>query len=147
MKDKIIVITGGAKGLGRALAQAFVSKEAKVVVSDIDEAALTTLAQELPITTVVADVTQEQDVMALSKKVLEMFGRYDVWINNAGLWIPPMPLENMDLEKVKKMFEVNVFGTIHGMRIALTEMKKQNHGTIVNIISTTAFDKQYLLFT
>ncbi len=130
LQNAVVVITGGAKGLGNEMAKILVSKGAKVVLCDKDEAE----------GVIKADVTKESELLDVAKKAVEEFGHIDLWINNAGIWMPPETLESIDLEKARKLFDVNVFGTIDGMRTAIRQMKIQKSGTIMNIISTTAFD-------
>ncbi len=140
LSNQIIVITGGAKGLGYAMTKLFVEKGAQVVITGTDEAKLNEVVNELNVTSFKSDVTNESEVKMLAQHVVSKFGRIDMWINNAGLWMPPEPLENISLEKAQKLFQTNFFGYIHGMRAAISQMKEQGNGTIVNIISTIAFD-------
>ncbi|MCF7865294.1 MAG: SDR family oxidoreductase [Candidatus Pacebacteria bacterium] len=128
LKDKVIVITGGAGGLGKAVANILIEKEAHVVICDIAGASHQ------------ADVTKESDLQRVAEDVFSKFGRIDVWINNAGIWLPRENIENTSMEKANKLFQVNVFGTMYGIRSALKFMKPSGSGTIMNIISTTAFD-------
>jgi 3-oxoacyl-[acyl-carrier protein] reductase len=143
LEHKIVVITGGAKGLGYALAEAFVAHNATVVMCDIDEVQLkqaeTTLSSS-NIATYVLDVTQEKEVNMVTENIIKRFGRIDIWINNAGIWMPNEPVEQINLEKAQQLFQINVFGYVHGMRAAAPCMKLQQSGSIINIISTTAFD-------
>jgi NAD(P)-dependent dehydrogenase (short-subunit alcohol dehydrogenase family) len=150
--SNVIVITGGAKGLGKAMAKTFIEKGAiKIAICDKNKDELEQTIRELGANIIgfSADTTNEADMSDFAKKVVSKFGRIDIWINNAGVWMPPQPLEDIDLAKAKNLFQVNVFGTIHGMRVAIRQMKSQQNigmtgagtsGTIVNIISTTAFD-------
>ncbi len=141
ISNKVVVITGGAKGLGRAMASGFVKKGARVVIFDRDKEALQLAVDGLDITGFVVDVTSEVEVMTFANKVASAFGRIDIWINNAGIWMPQDILEDVNLEKAQELFQINVFGTIHGTRAAVRQMKLQRgEGTIVNIVSTTAFD-------
>lgn len=140
IKDKVVVITGGAKGLGKSLSKAVLEMGARVVICDNNEAELAATSKDLGITGILADVTSEPEISEVTKKVVTMFGRIDVWINNAGVWMPPVSLEDVDLQKAKELFEINVGGTIIGMRTAIKQMKSQKSGMIVNIVSTTAFD-------
>jgi hypothetical protein len=82
-------------------------------------------------------VAKEEDVELLAAYAVKEFGCIDLWINNAGIWLPHASIEDTDLKKVQEMFLVNVFGTMNGSKIALTQMRKQGHGTVVNIISTS----------
>ena len=120
LKDKTIAITGGTKGLGKAMNELLTSKGAKVSVCSRTD----------------YDVTDESALTTFADKI----GNIDIWINNAGVWLPPLPIESLDIEKAKKLIDINLFGTINGTRVAVRQMKKQGGGTIVNIISTTAFD-------
>jgi uncharacterized protein len=140
IKDSVVVITGGAKGLGKSLVKSFSSKGAHVVMCDKNITELDSTSKDLGVTGIPADVTNEADLSEVLKKVILQFGHVDIWVNNAGVWMPPVAIENVDMEKARKLFEINVFGTIHGIRTASKQMKLQNNGTIVNIVSTTAFD-------
>lgn len=176
LKGKIIVITGGARGLGKAMADILVQKQAQVIVCDIGvpadhshrhgldhdslgqnstspaDADGADIILENPGVTVhitqkkegllehQADVTKEDDLQCVADDAFLKFGKIDIWINNAGIWMPKEDLEQVNIEKAKKLFKVNVMGTMNGMRSALKHMKPQKSGVIVNIISTTAFD-------
>ena len=135
LKEKVVVITGGTKGLGRALAEIFRERGAQVIVGanlikDVED--------QGNILTVRADVTNEADVVRLAEEVIKKFGRIDVWVNNAGIWLAHAPIEEMDMKRVHDMIEVNLFGTMYGSKAALIQMRKQGSGTIVNILSTSA---------
>ncbi len=137
LKEKVVVITGGTKGLGKALAEIFREKSAHVIVG-------ANLIQDTEdrgdIVAVRADVTNEADVVRLAEEVIKKFGRIDVWVNNAGIWLPHAPIEEMDMKRVHDMIEVNLFGTMYGSKAALIQMRKQGSGTIINIISTSALE-------
>ena len=137
LKDKVVVITGSSGGLGLSLAKLLVLKGARVVISSRDEKKLCQVGKEMNILSVVADVTNEEEVSSLATIVTAEYGRIDYWINNAGIWVPHSSIEEMDIKKVHDMLEVNLFGTIYGSKHALMRMKKQGNGTIVNIISTS----------
>ncbi len=140
LKDTVVIITGGTAGIGYALAKAFKNEGAHVVIcADVAEH-VKNVSGELGVTGIVADVTKESDIENLVAKVTEQFGRIDIWINNAGIFHMFDPNEPFDNEKAHKIFEVNVFGTIHGSRIALKQMKQAGSGMIVNILSSIALD-------
>ena len=133
--NKVIVITGANRGLGKVMADIFKLKGGTVVVSDIE-------GDNVDIK---ADVTKESDVKAITNYAINKYGRIDIWINNAGIWMPVSLIEEIDLQKAQKLFQVNFFGTLNGMRSAVLQMKRQESndssgGMIVNIISTTAID-------
>jgi NAD(P)-dependent dehydrogenase (short-subunit alcohol dehydrogenase family) len=136
LKNKVIIITGGTKGLGATLASYFVKEEARVVVCSRNEEEFKNIPEE--IFCVRADVTKEDDLTNLLEKTIEKFGCLDIWINNAGIWLPHNKAEDFGMEKVKNMFDVNVFGLMNGSRVALRYMKEKGNGLIVNIISDSA---------
>lgn len=136
LKNKVVIITGGTKGLGREMALSFLKEGSSVVVCSRNKEELDKL--ETGILGVVADVTKEEEVENLAKTTLEKFGRIDIWVNNAGVWLPHASAEEFDMNKVRKMFDVNVFGLMNGSRVAIREMKKNKSGVIVNIISDSA---------
>ena len=138
LKDKIVVVTGGTRGLGRALSFCFLKNGAKVVVCSKKEEELKNL--EEGIWGIKADVTKENELQKIVDFVKEKFGKLDIWINNAGIWLPHLPIEETDWEKAHDLMEVNLFGTVYGSKVALAQMRKQGFGTIINILSTSALD-------
>ena len=150
MQDKVVVITGASRGLGKSLANVLASKGAKLVISgrnkkDLEGVAkgiASKITKKTEALAVVADITKENEVIHIADIAVEKFGRIDVWINNAGVWLPKMPIEKIDMKKAHELLEVNLFGTIYGARAAITAMKKRGDrigdGMIVNIISTSA---------
>ncbi|MCR4328732.1 MAG: SDR family oxidoreductase [Patescibacteria group bacterium] len=140
LKDKVIVITGGSSGLGEVMAQAFIKEGSKMVISSRSEKKLKEVSQKIKVESFVADVTDEKQVNNLRDFAVQKFGRIDIWINNAGIWIPYRPIEQMDSRRVHAMFEVNVFGAMYGSKTALIQMRAQHSGTIMNILSTSALE-------
>lgn len=137
LQDKVVVITGSTKGLGKALAVLCISEGARVVISARDTLEVEQTALELGAIGIVADVTQEADLKHLVEQTVQQFGTIDIWINNAGVWLPHCYIEENDMERVKKMFDVNVFGLMKACSAALVYMKPRKQGTIVNICSTS----------
>jgi NAD(P)-dependent dehydrogenase (short-subunit alcohol dehydrogenase family) len=140
LRDKVIVITGGSKGFGKALACLFISEGAHVVISDNDKEALDKTSRDLLIDKFVADVTFAEDVKKLGEYAFKKYGVIDIWVNNAGIQIAPSPIEDADVKKVKQLFDVNLFGYLYGCQTALSYMKKQGHGVIININSTAGLE-------
>ena len=136
LEDKIVVITGGTKGLGKALALSFLKNGSKIVVCSRNEDELINLEKD--ILGIKADVTKEDELQKVINFIKEKFGKLDIWINNAGIWLPHSLSEDFDMDKVKEMFDVNVFGSMNGSRVALRFIKKQGFGSILNIISDSA---------
>lgn len=136
ISDKVIVITGGSKGLGAALTTIFANKNNKVVV--ISRSVNKKYFKSKKIFSMKVDVTQEKEVKTATSKIVKKYGHIDIWINNAGLWMSHAKIENIDQEKFHKLIEVNLFGTVYGSKQALIQMKKQKVGVIVNILSSSA---------
>lgn len=135
LKDKVVVITGGSKGFGKALAEAFLTEGAKVVICSDHKDGVEATAKEIGALGIYADVTKEEDLKILADKTIEKYGALDIWINNAGRWMAEENADSTYMDKVKRMFDVNVFGLMNGLRIALEYMEKKNSGTIINILS------------
>ncbi len=137
LSQAVVVITGGTKGLGKSLAEGFLKQGAQVVVSarSVVGGGENGNPQAWYIS---GDVTKETDIQHLADEVVDRYGQIDIWINNAGIWLPKMPIATVDMEQAHAMMEVNLFGTVYGSRVALAQMSVQNHGTILNIISNSA---------
>lgn len=140
LHGQVCVITGAARGIGLATAQALTSKGAKVVLVDVDAAALALARPSLPADqtlTVVADITRAADVARIVEETTAHWGNLAVWVNNAGLarhrWIPDYTESEIDL-----MLAVNLKGTILGSQAALRAMMPNRQGHIINVISTAS---------
>jgi NADP-dependent 3-hydroxy acid dehydrogenase YdfG len=140
LKDKIIVITGASQGFGKALAKALKQENAQVVISGHDKKNLEATAKELSVDHFLADVTSFDNVKKLGEYAIEKYGKIDFWINNAGIQIAPSFVEEVNIEKLHYLFDVNFFGYFYGCQIALSQMKKQKSGVIININSTAGLD-------
>jgi len=139
LKEKVIIITGAAGGIGSATARLFAERGAILVLIDIQREKLKELGEALKNSgtkamTVEHDVTDSESWESLMEKVVKEFGKIDVLINNAGV-IQPGPAEVIKLDEVKHQISVNLLGTIYGCRAALRIMKQQNFGKIVNVAS------------
>ena len=137
LKDKVIVVTGAAKGLGRALAEEAKKEGARVVLCDISPET-DAVARSLGAVGVAADVRDEVQVRGVAEAAVSQFGRIDVWINNAGLWTPYTPSDEIGVERVRDLMDVNFFGVFNGCRAAIRQMKEQGSGIIVNVLSIRA---------
>lgn len=135
LKDASVVITGGARGLGAALARELVARGAQVLISDIDSTDLSDLGVELESPTMHCNVTDRDQVEALGRAAMEEWGKIDIWINNAGIWTAYTPAENVDFGKAHQLIEVNYFGLAYGMLEAVKHMRGLKRGIINNIIS------------
>ena len=140
LKDKIIIITGASQGFGKALAKALKQEKAQVVISSHDKENLEKTANELSVDYFLADVTSFDNVKELGEYTVEKYGKMDFWINNAGIQIAPSFVEDVDIKKLHNLFEINFFGYFYGCQIALSQMKKQKGGVVININSTAGLD-------
>jgi NAD(P)-dependent dehydrogenase (short-subunit alcohol dehydrogenase family) len=121
-KDKVVVITGSATGIGFSLAKQFAGDGARVVISglpgdDISGAIEKLRAQGIATVGLPCDVTQRGDVEQLAAFVLETFGQVDVLVNNAGVAQLPAPIIEMDLEAFRRVYEVNIYGVLNCIQV------------------------------
>lgn len=135
LKDAKVVLTGGARGLGAEIARALVARGAQVLISDLDSVELSDLGIELDMPSMHCNVTDRDQVEALGRAAMEEWGQIDLWINNAGVWMPYSPVENVDFNKAHQLIEVNYFGTAYGMVEAIKHMREKGAGIILNILS------------
>ncbi len=139
VKDKVAIITGGAGGLGRAEASLLAKEGAKVVISDIDEASIESVAAEInaqggKAISVKHDVTSEAEWSKVMHRTLEQFGRLDVLVNNAGV-ILYKRIEDISLTEWRWLMSVNLDGVFLGTKFAIEAMKRTRGGSIINIAS------------
>lgn len=135
----VAVITGGASGIGLAMARAFASRGSRLVLADIDEAALADAEAELSSTadvmTSVTDVTDAHAVEALASDVFDRFGEVNILCNNAGV-ATYGPLAESSLEEWKWVMDINVWGVVHGISAFVPRMLETGRpGHVVNTAS------------
>ncbi|MFB4168216.1 SDR family NAD(P)-dependent oxidoreductase [Virgibacillus sp. JSM 102003] len=144
MNDKVVLITGGAGGIGRATAQLFLDKGAKVVLVDINQEALDNAknalnAEDDRIKVVQANVTDEDNVKNYVKQTVDTFGRIDVFFNNAGVNGPFEMIKDLEKEKFEQIMNINVMGVFLGLKHVIRQMETQGHGSIINTASNAAY--------
>lgn len=144
LNDKVIVVTGAASGIGKAIALELARQGAAVVVADLrvpDDTVHAITAAGGRALGLAADVTQPGQVQTMVARTLEVLGRLDGLVNNAGIYssIVPRPFEQIDLDAWRRLFEVNVFGVMTCCQAVVPHMKSVGGGRIVNIISGTPF--------
>lgn len=138
LENKVAIVTGSSRGIGRAAAILFAQEGARVVVNykdDVDAAqeVVDSIGHENALL-VQADVSQEDDVKRLVSTTLERFGRIDILVNNAGILIPK-PFDEITRDIWDRTLNSNALGAYHCIRAVSGEMKKQKYGKIVNVTS------------
>jgi 3-oxoacyl-[acyl-carrier protein] reductase len=139
LKDKVCIITGAGQGIGEAYARRFAQEGAKVVVSDINAEKGADVAQSIGGSAVFerVDVSSEDDTKRCARAVHERFGRIDVLLNNAAIFYG-IDNRNYSYEYLRKIFDVNYFGTWLMSRAVFPYMQEKNSGVIINQSSTAA---------
>jgi D-sorbitol dehydrogenase (acceptor) len=137
LKDKIAVITGGARGIGRAIAERYVAEGARVAVADllIDEAEQTASAIGPEAFAVAVDVTRRDSIAAMVDAVMEWAGRIDILVNGAGIF-DMAPLTEISEQHFDKQFAVNVKGLLFTTQAVTDRMVAAGHGgKVINFSS------------
>ena len=139
LSERVIIVTGGAQGIGRAIAQRLHEEGATIVIADLQghEAA----AAELGGLGVRVDVSSEDDTKAMAAAALARYGRIDGLVNNAGIYstLVPKPFEQIDVDEWRKVYDVNVLGMFLCIRAVTPAMRAAGFGRIVNIASGTPY--------
>ena len=140
--DKVVIVTGASKGIGKAIADMYINEGAKVIVADIEEP--TEVKSEYPNNTtfIKTDVRVEQDIISLMKNVVEQFGKIDILINNAGISVFKSFYE-LSVEEFDNVIHTNLRSVFLCSREAAKLMKQnKNGGSIINISSTRAYQSE-----
>jgi len=142
MKNKVVVITGGSSGIGRALAEEFGAQGSKVLITGRNQAHLektiTALREKgITIDGFIGDVSIEDDNRKMAEEAVNKFGSIDVLINNAGISMRAL-FEDVDLEVIKKVMDINFYGVLYATKYCLPEIIK-NKGSIVGISSIAGY--------
>jgi len=138
LADKVVVITGSTRGIGRAMAEACAAEGASVVVCSRDEAAVARAREALRgqgrrVSGIAVDVARPGDLERLLQHALDAWGRVDVWVNNAGLSSGYYLLDELTAADIARVVDVNLFGTLNACRIVLSYFVRHGGGVLVNV--------------
>ena len=142
MKNKVVLITGGTSGIGKALAFAFGRAGARIVVTGRDAVNLQATGQALTSQHIenlalVADVSSEADCARMVRETLARFGQLDILINNAGISMRAM-FQDLNLDVIRQVMDINFYGTVYATKYALPHIL-QTKGSILGISSIAGY--------
>jgi short-subunit dehydrogenase len=142
MKDKVVIITGGSSGIGKALAEEFGKKGSKILITgrnqqSLDEALIELKSDGIEAEAIISDVSKEEDNKRMAEYAIEKFGKIDILINNAGISMRAM-FEDVDLDVVKKVMDINFYGVLYATKYCLPHIIRQK-GSVVGISSIAGF--------
>ena len=138
LKDRVAIITGGGSGIGKAIAKAFVREGAKVALAARTVANLEKTVEELTSAgggaiAIPTDITQEQQVIDMVAKVIDVFGKIDILVNNSGIGGPVCNVVDMKLDEWNYSFAVDLTGSMLCAREVLKHMIPRKSGNIINL--------------
>jgi 3-oxoacyl-[acyl-carrier protein] reductase len=148
LKDKVVIITGGAQGIGRVYALGMADEGAKLVVADVDVAAAEDTVRDIrakgrEALALKTDVSIPENTQDMARRTVENFGSIDVLVNNAAIFgkmrISRVPFYELDLDEWDRVIAVNLKGTLLCCRAVFPQMKTQGGGKIINIATTGFF--------
>jgi 3-oxoacyl-[acyl-carrier protein] reductase len=146
LDNRVAIVTGGARGLGKAYCLRMAEEGAKVVVADIlgkeaEETASEIKAKGGTAIVIKADVTSEEETQRMADEVVKAFGRIDILVNNAGYYygMSRKPFNEITSEEWDKMMNVSAKGTWICSKAVFPQMKKQGKGKIINVSSEAVF--------
>lgn len=138
LENKVVIVTGGASGIGLATVKAFLQKGSRVVISDYNEEAgqreAERLSEQGEVIFIKTNVADESQVKHLIDETVERFGSVDVVFNNAGVGARGFTHELTE-EDYRHVIDINLDGVFYGIKHALAQMKKQGGGVIINCTS------------
>ncbi len=138
LKDSVALITGGAMGMGFAIAEKLLEEGVRAIITDINGAQLSkaveTLSEKGEIHGYVSDVSNLNEIKSLKEKVNSEVGKVDILVNNAGIVFGGF-FDELDIERIEKIIRVDLLGLIYMTRIFIGDMLESGRGHIVNIAS------------
>ena len=141
LEGRVAIITGAARGIGRAYSLGMAREGANIVAVDVLDASATASAAEalgVKALTLVLDVSVAEQTQRMAQETLETFGRIDILINNAAI-SPEQPFEEITFEDWRSVLSVDIDGVFLCAKAVVPQMKQQQSGRIINISSSTVF--------
>lgn len=140
LKNANAIITGGSSGLGKAIARQLIQKGCKVIITGRDEHKLKRVAEQIGAIPFHANVADYKDVEETFEFAQKELGGLDIMVNNAGIGANRNSIDELDLDEMRKVYDVNVFGAAMMGKKAASIFKSQKSGNIVNIASTASIN-------
>ena len=143
LRGKVVVITGASSGIGRATAQRFAERGARLVVAarrvrPLDQAVRECVLLGGEATAVQVDVSNPASMESLARRAVESYGRVDIWVNNAAVSLDAR-VDDGPLEVHRRVIETNLLGYLYGARLAVRIFREQGRGVLVNVSSAAAY--------
>jgi glucose 1-dehydrogenase len=143
LADKVAVITGGTRGIGLAIAEAYAGEGARVVVSSRSGDSVRRAVEQLKTSTdqvngFACDVRELAQVQALARHAVRQYGRLDVWVNNAGVAGPYGPTIEISPERFADVVYTNILGVYHGSMVAAWHFTSNGGGKLINVVGRGA---------
>jgi len=142
MKDKVVIITGGSSGIGKALAEKFGMEGSRLLITgrnqqDLDNTVTELRSKNISVAGICSDVSKEDDNRLMAEEAIKLYGTIDILINNAGISMRAL-FSEVDLNVVRQVMEINFFGVLYATKYCLPEIIK-NKGSVVGISSIAGY--------
>jgi glucose 1-dehydrogenase len=139
LNNKVAVITGGSRGLGLAIAQAYAREGTAVVIASrsirsVDQAVQLLRQQGARAEGFACDVSDKAQVQALADRAVQTFGRFDIWVNNAGLGAPYGPSVDVPADRFEAVLKTNIWGNYYGSIAAMHHFVPRGSGKLINLL-------------
>src|SRR3984957_12881659 len=143
LKNKVAIVTGASRGIGRSIAEVFVREGAQVVIGGRKQETLDQVAKEIGARAIVCHVGKSSDIEALVATTTRDYGKIDILVNNAATNIAQGPCLEMDEGQFDKMVEINLKSTFRLMKLVAPGMCERGSGSIINIASIAGLRPQF----